>query len=167
MAGLTILGVRTVRPGTPLPEEDELIETVAVGTDGSSTAGKAVRSAIELAERYDARIVFISAYTRVDEQRLRREKRDAPQDIQWTMNPEEDVDATLREAEQLAEERGLRWASEAAVGDPADVIVRLADKHKADVLVIGNRGMHRRVLGSVPNSVTHAANCSVYLVKTV
>jgi len=45
--------------------------------------------------------------------------------------------------------------------------VRLADKHKADVLVIGNRGMHRRVLGSVPNSVTHGAGCSVYLVKTV
>jgi nucleotide-binding universal stress UspA family protein len=156
-----------VRPGTPLPEEDNLIETVAVGTDGSSTAGKAVRSALELAERYGARIVFISAYMPVDEHRLRRERRDAPQDIQWTINREEDVDATLREAEQLAEKRGLRWASEAAVGDPADVIVRLADKHKADVLVIGNRGMHRRVLGSVPNSVTHAARCSVYLVKTV
>ena len=44
--------------------------------------------------------------------------------------------------------------------------MRLADKYEADVLVIGNRGMHRRVLGSVPNSVTHAANCTVFLVKT-
>jgi nucleotide-binding universal stress UspA family protein len=46
------------------------------------------------------------------------------------------------------------------------VLVGLAGKHDADVLVIGNRGMHRRVLGSVPNTVTHRAGCTVYLVKT-
>jgi nucleotide-binding universal stress UspA family protein len=143
-----------------------MIATVAVGTDGSGTAEKAVLSALDMAERFGARIVFISAYAPVDEGRLRHEKRDAPADIQWTINPEEDVDATLRECEQLAEERGLRWASEAAQGEPADVLVKLADRHDADVLVIGNRGMHRRVLGSVPNSVTHKANCTVFLVKT-
>jgi nucleotide-binding universal stress UspA family protein len=143
-----------------------MIATVAVGTDGSGTAAKAVMSAMEMAERFGARIVFISAYQPVDEGRLRHEKRDAPEDVQWTINPEEDVDATLREAEELAEQRGLRWASEAAQGDPAEVLIGLADKHDADVLVIGNRGMHRRVLGSVPNSVTHKAHCSVYLVKT-
>jgi nucleotide-binding universal stress UspA family protein len=143
-----------------------VIATVAVGTDGSGTATKAVESALDLAERYGARIVFISAYQPVDEHRLRREKREAPQDIQWAINPEEDVDATLRAAEELAEERGLQWMSEAAMGDPADVLLRLAEKHAADVLVIGNKGMHRRVLGSVPNSVTHGATCSVFLVKT-
>jgi nucleotide-binding universal stress UspA family protein len=36
----------------------------------------------------------------------------------------------------------------------------------ADLLVIGNKGMQRRVLGSVPNSVTHGAPCSVLVVKT-
>jgi len=143
-----------------------MIATVAVGTDGSGTAEKAVLAALEMAERYDARVVFISAYSPVDEARLRHEKRDAPQDVQWAINPEEDVDATLRECEELANARGLKWASEAAQGDPADVLVDLADKHDADVLVIGNRGMHRRVLGSVPNTVTHRANCTVYLVKT-
>jgi nucleotide-binding universal stress UspA family protein len=34
------------------------------------------------------------------------------------------------------------------------------------VLVIGNKGMQRRVLGSVPNTVTHKASCSVLVVKT-
>ena len=143
-----------------------MIATVAVGTDGSGTAEKAVLSALDLAERFEARIVFISAYSPVDEARLRHEKRDAPEDVQWTINPEEDVDATLRECEELAEQRGLRWASEAAQGDPAEVLVQLADRHDVDVLVIGNRGMHRRVLGSVPNTVTHTAHCTVYLVKT-
>lgn len=72
---------------------------MAVGTDGSETAGTAVRSALDLAERYGGRIVFISAYQPVDQHRLRREKREAPEDIQWTINPKEDVEATLREAE--------------------------------------------------------------------
>ena len=39
-------------------------------------------------------------------------------------------------------------------------------QHDADVLVIGNKGMQRRVLGSVPNSVSHKAKCSVMIVKT-
>ena len=143
-----------------------MIATVAVGTDGSGTATQAVETALDLAERFSAKIVFLSAYTPVGGQRLREEQREAPADVQWKINPKEDVEATLSEAEQLAEKRGLKWASEAAQGDAAEVLVELADKHKADVLVIGNKGMQRRVLGSVPNTVTHKANCSVFVVKT-
>jgi nucleotide-binding universal stress UspA family protein len=76
------------------------------------------------------------------------------------------VEATLRDVEELANERGLKWTSEAREGDPADVLVDLAEEHGADVLVIGNKGMQRRVLGSVPNSVSHKAKCSVMIVKT-
>jgi nucleotide-binding universal stress UspA family protein len=46
------------------------------------------------------------------------------------------------------------------------VLVSLAEACEADLLVIGNKGMHRRVLGSVPNTVTHRAPCSVFVVKT-
>jgi nucleotide-binding universal stress UspA family protein len=31
---------------------------------------------------------------------------------------------------------------------------------------VGNQGMQRRALGSIPNSVTHQAECSVLVVKT-
>jgi nucleotide-binding universal stress UspA family protein len=78
----------------------------------------------------------------------------------------EDVDAILRDAEEQAEKRGLAWASEASEGDPAEVLVELAAKHDADVIVVGIKGMERRVLGSVPNSVSHKAGCSVLTVKT-
>jgi nucleotide-binding universal stress UspA family protein len=37
----------------------------------------------------------------------------------------------------------------------------------ADVIVVGSKGMHRRILGSVPNSVAHKAPCAVLIVKTV
>jgi nucleotide-binding universal stress UspA family protein len=143
-----------------------MVRTVAVGTDGSGTADKAVEFAIDLAARYEARIVFISAYVPVRESRLVRERTDAPEDLQWTINPAEDVDATLRACEERAEQRGLRWASEAREGDPAKVLVELAASNDADILVIGNKGMQRRVLGSVPNTVSHHAPCSVLIVKT-
>ena len=143
-----------------------MVRTVAVGTDGSGTASKAVEFAIDLAARYEARIVFISAYVPVSESRLKREREDVPDDVQWMVNPAEDVDSTLRECEERAEEQGLRWASEARQGDPAKVLVELAASNDVDVLVIGNKGMERKVLGSVPNSVSHNAPCSVLIVKT-
>ena len=42
-----------------------MVQTVAVGTDGSGTASKAVDFAIDLAARYEAKLVFISAYVPV------------------------------------------------------------------------------------------------------
>jgi nucleotide-binding universal stress UspA family protein len=153
-------------PVHPQPRDGAVLETVAVGTDGSATATKAVHFALDLAERFGARVVIISAYRPVSETRLRKEQKDAPQELQWSINPAQDVEAALRDVEELADERGLKWTSEAREGDPADVLVGLAEEHGADVLVIGNKGMNRRVLGSVPNSVSHKANCSVMIVKT-
>jgi nucleotide-binding universal stress UspA family protein len=143
-----------------------MLETIAVGTDGSDTASKAVDFAMDLAEKYGARLVVASSYEPVSEDRLRKEQSDAPQDIQWSINPTEDVDAALRAAEQKAQERGLKTTSEARQGDPADVLCDIAEDQKADLLVVGNKGMQRRILGSVPNSVSHKAPCSVVIVKT-
>ena len=41
-----------------------------------------------------------------------------------------------------------------------------AAEHEADLLVIGNKGMNRRVLGSVPRRVCQRAPCSVVVAKT-
>jgi nucleotide-binding universal stress UspA family protein len=53
-------------------------------------------------------------------------------------------------------------------GDAADALLEVADAQKADLIVVGNRGMHgmTRVLGSVPNKVSHRARCSVLIVST-
>ena len=143
-----------------------MVQTIAVGTDGSDTAQKAVDFALDMAGRYQAKIVIASAYAPVSESRLQKEKVDAPEEIQWSINPSEEVDATLRKVEEQAREHGLEYASEARNGDPADVLVEIATDHEADVIVVGNKGMHRRILGSVPNSVSHHAHCSVLIVKT-
>ena len=143
-----------------------MLNTVAVGTDGSDTAAKAVDFAMDLAERYGAELVVASSYRPVSEARVKREQRDAPEEVQWAINPTEDVDATLRSVEEQAKERGLKTVSEARMGDPADILCEIAEERGADVLVVGNKGMQRRVLGSVPNSVSHKAPCSVVIVKT-
>ncbi|GAC1316489.1 MAG: universal stress protein [Thermoleophilaceae bacterium] len=143
-----------------------MISTIAVGTDGSETAGKAVEFALDMAQRYDAKVIFASAYRPVSESRVRQEQREAPGDVQWSINPREEVDATLSEIEEMAKERGVEFSSEARTGDPADVLCEIAKDAHADLLVVGSKGMQRRVLGSVPNSVSHNAPCSVVIVKT-
>ena len=143
-----------------------MIGTITVGTDGSGTADKAVEFAIDLAEKFGAKLVIASSYRPVSEDKVRQEQREAPEDIQWSINPTEDVDSTLKSVEERARERGLEATSEAREGDPADVLCEIAEQHGADLLVVGNKGMQRRVLGSVPNSVSHKAPCSVVIVKT-
>jgi nucleotide-binding universal stress UspA family protein len=143
-----------------------MVRTIAVGTDGSETASKAVDFAIDMAERYGSRLVIASSYAPVPEDRLAREQADAPQEIQWSINPMEDVEAILRAVEQKAKARGVKTISEARQGNPANVICSVAEDHGADLLVVGNKGMHRKILGSVPNSVSHNAPCSVMIVKT-
>ncbi len=143
-----------------------MIQTVAVGTDGSETASKAVDFAFDVAEKFGAKVVICSSYKPVSEDRVRQAQKDAPEDIQWSINPTQEVDSNLTAAADRAKERGLQTVTEAREGDPADVLCDIAEAHGADLLVVGNRGMQRRVLGSVPNSVSHKAPCSVVIVKT-
>jgi nucleotide-binding universal stress UspA family protein len=143
-----------------------MVQTIAVGTDGSETAAKAVDFAINMAERYGSKLVVASSFSPVSEDRLAKEQSDAPQEIQWSINPMEDVEAILRDVEEKARERGVKTVSEARQGNPADVLCDVAEDQGADVLVVGNKGMHRKFLGSVPNSVSHNAPCSVLIVKT-
>ena len=143
-----------------------MIQTVAVGTDGSETASKAVDFAFDVAEKFGAKVVICSSYKPVSEDRVRQDQKGAPEDIQWSINPTQEVDSHLGAAADRARGRGLQTVTEAREGDPADVLCDIAEAHGADLLVVGNRGMQRRVLGSVPNSVSHKAPCSVVIVKT-
>jgi nucleotide-binding universal stress UspA family protein len=148
-----------------------MVSVIAVGTDGSPTAGKAVEAAIELAESFAAELVVLSAYdTRPSGWATAALAAGwmppVPLEGEWNSQAAEQVGEILARVQHLAQARGLACRTAAAEGDPAQVLVDLAESHGADMLVIGNRGMHRRVLGSVPNTVTHNARCSVLVVKT-
>jgi nucleotide-binding universal stress UspA family protein len=136
-----------------------VISTVAVGTDGSETASEAVKQAAEFARRFDAKLVLLSAF-----------KNQPPptgtDEAQWAYSPSAQLREILARTEAEINNQGIECTTMVDEGDPADVLVRLADDCGADVLVIGNKGMHRRVLGSLPKSVAHNAHCSVFVVKT-
>jgi nucleotide-binding universal stress UspA family protein len=146
-----------------------MIGSIVVGTDGSETASEAVRQATELAGALKATVHLVSAYEPVPEGRLRDERVQVPDDMQWMINPREDVDATLKEAAGEIEKNGLAVETYAREGDPADAILDVAEEQNADLIVVGNKGMtgaKRFLLGSVPNKVSHHAPCSVMIIRT-
>jgi nucleotide-binding universal stress UspA family protein len=143
--------------------------SIVVGTDGSETAGEAVRQATELAKAVGAKIHLVSAFEPVGNQRLREERQQVPEDMSWMVNQREDVDATLRDAAEQIQGDGVDVETYARQGDPADAILDVAEEKNADLIVVGNKGMSgakRFLLGSVPNKVSHHAPCSVMIIRT-
>jgi nucleotide-binding universal stress UspA family protein len=146
-----------------------LFARIVVGTDGSDTAKRAVREATELAKQTGASLDVVSAFEPVPSSRLREERLEAPTDIEFAVNPHEDVDAILREAEQNVSSAGVKVRTFARQGEPADAILDVAEDEGADLIVVGNKGMtgaKRFLLGSVPNKVSHHAPCSVLIIRT-
>ncbi len=147
-----------------------MFASIVVGTDGSDTAKTAVRYAIDLARELGARLQIVSAYEPVADQRLRNDRLDAPEDLQWMINLREDVLAQLEEAKEDATIAGVtKVEAFARQGDAADAILDVAEEQRSDLIVVGNRGMtgaKRFLLGSVPNKVSHHAPCSVLIVRT-
>ena len=147
-----------------------MFEAIVVGTDGSTTASEAVRQATELASAVGAKIYLVSAYEPVPEGRLRDERQQVPADLQWMVNPREDVEETLEEGAGTLTQAGVDVETLAREGDPADAILDVAEEKNADLVVVGNRGMtgaKRFLLGSVPNKISHHAPCSVMIIRTV
>ena len=146
-----------------------MIGSIVVGTDGSETAKEAVRQATELAKALGSTVHLVSAYEPVGEGRLREERQQIPDDMQWMVNPREDVNATLKDAGDTIEGAGLEVSTYAREGDPADAILDVAEEQNADLIIVGNKGMtgaKRFLLGSVPNKVSHHAPCSVMIIRT-
>ncbi len=143
--------------------------SIVVGTDGSNTAQEAVRQASELARALGAKVYLVSAYEPVPEGRLRDERQVLPADLQWMVNPREDVEETLDQAAGALKASGIEVETLPREGDPADAILDVAEEKNADLIVVGNKGMtgaKRFLLGSVPNKVSHHAPCSVMIIRT-
>ena len=142
---------------------------IVVGTDGSETAGQAVAQAIELAKMMGAKLGIVSAYSGSSGRRAGAEAQEAPADVQYELGPREDINIVLDAAAADAKAAGVEVQTHAVEADPADAILNVAEETKADLIVVGNKGMtgaRRYLLGSVPNNVSHHASCSVIIVRT-
>ncbi|MEX1045939.1 MAG: AarF/UbiB family protein [Actinomycetota bacterium] len=133
---------------------------VAVATDRSESAERAVRWAATLANRYSAPLLLIQVV--------------APQNPGTTQAGAAEATQTTSMADDLRlHARDLAGplgdARVVADDDAARAIVRIADEEAVDTLVLGNAGMGDRkkfLLGNVPNRVSHNARCNVVIVNT-
>jgi nucleotide-binding universal stress UspA family protein len=142
---------------------------IVVGTDGSETAAEALRQAIDLAKLAGATLSIVSAYQPISGRRVKDEQLEAPADVHYELGPREDVNLVLDAAAAEAGKEGIEVQTHPVEGDPADAILNVAEETKADLIVVGNKGMtgaRRYLLGSVPNNVSHHAPCSVIIVRT-
>ena len=139
---------------------------IVVGTDGSDTAAEAVRQAIDLARLTGATLSIVSAYAPVPARKVKTQQADAPADVQYEIGPREDVNLVLDAAAAAARKEGVDVQTHPIEADPAEAILNVAEDTKADLIVVGNKGMHRRVLSSIPNSISHNASCDVLIVQT-
>ena len=142
---------------------------IVVGTDGSETAGEAVRQAVDLAKLAGATLSIVSAFSPVPARKVKTQQLDAPADVQYEIGPREDVNLVLEAAAAAVRKEGVEVTIHPVEADPADAILNTAEEIKADLIVVGNKGMtgaRRYLLGSVPNNVSHHAPCSVMIVRT-
>src|SRR5690349_1618813 len=147
----------------------EVRKKIVVGTDGSATAGTAVRRAIEVAAAEDAYLHVVTAYRPKLTREAAREAETMPDECAWRASPGEVAERTARAAAETAIAVGLEVVCHSRPGDPADVLVEVVEAVGAHLLVIGNKGMRgagRMVIPSVPNRVSHRATCDILLVNT-
>ena len=122
-----------------------MYKRILVGTDGSTTAAKAVDRAVELAQASGASLTILTAGTGEAAKRI--------------------VD---REAARHAD-AGVQIDTRVDDRDASTALVEVADEGDYDLLVVGNKGMTgatRFFLGSVPNKVSHHVQRSLLIVRT-
>ena len=143
-----------------------MFKSIVVGTDGSETADIALRRAIELAALTGGKLHVVSAYD-PSPARVGGSQRVA-EAAEWSVGSDFKVEAVLQRAQHEAGAGNVDFEVHAPKGDAADSLIAAAKAHDADVIVLGSRGMRgaRRVLGSVPNKVSHHAPCDVLIVHT-
>jgi nucleotide-binding universal stress UspA family protein len=140
-----------------------MFNVVLVGADNTPTARRAVEEASEVAAMSKGTLHILTAHGHSPFV----ESDDRHEFAHVTKG--DDGAALLQELAFIAKNHGVDAVTHFVKRDAADALLDMANEIKADLVVVGNRGMRgvQRVLGSVPNSVAHKATCSVLIVDTI
>ncbi len=140
------------------------MQSIVVGTDGSPSAEAAVRRATDVARWSGALLHLVTAYPDIVSYRERigsSAKRD-PIDLG------EVAESVLARTAGEVTPQGVEVETHGREGDPAKVILDVAQEQNADLIVVGARGLtgfERFLLGSVSSKLSHHAPCSVMIVR--
>ncbi|QFU82999.1 universal stress protein [Natronorubrum aibiense] len=139
-----------------------MYESILVATDGSETAREAISHAVELANRFDARLYGIAVLERrteydnaiVDPDEVRRRQREQASEAL-------EVVTEAAAAADVAVETTIRS------GVPYEEIIAYADEQDASAIVIGARGrssFRRALLGSTVDRVVRSTTRPVLVI---
>ncbi len=140
-----------------------MFNRILLASDGSEHALKAAEKAKALAQNNSlAKIAIIYV---VDGQTSKS-------DVLHSWN-RLDVDnqrkQRLEQTEQTLKNDGIDYETKILHGEPGPTLVKYANDHAFDIVVIGSRGLNslqEMVLGSVSHKVAKRANCPVLIVKS-
>jgi nucleotide-binding universal stress UspA family protein len=147
-------------------------KVIVVGTDGSETAGVAMQHATMLAKLSGATLHVVHGHQPLSASHAAMGASSGLQTIDVeTVNAGIAAEShnICEHGASLARRSGVTVETHSRPGDAATALIDVAEEVRADLLVIGNRGMsgaRRFILGSVPNKVSHHCPCSLLIVDT-
>jgi nucleotide-binding universal stress UspA family protein len=144
------------------------MNSMVVATDGSDTAKQVVGEAARVAQRLGSKVHLVTAYTPLRAPQVSGGSGNLEVSGRHILG-ESRADSILIEACAEMRKAGVDAESHACTGSPADAILDLVEEIDADVVVVGSKGLsggRRRLLGSVPNTISHHAQCHVLIIHT-
>jgi nucleotide-binding universal stress UspA family protein len=139
-----------------------VLKNVLVALDESEIAGRVIQALNDLVFANDAKVILCHVFPTSESEKQLPADRPNPKSSKFFDFPIE------KQLLNYKENLSFNSELELVTGDPAEEIIRLANIYKADLILIGSRGltgMKRIVLGSVSTQVVEEANCSVLVVK--
>jgi nucleotide-binding universal stress UspA family protein len=131
------------------------MDPIVAGTDGSSTANLAMDRAGELAHALGVPVHIVCVPGALEA-------------YEWPSRIS--AQQIVAKAAERLQGRGIDAETHLPKdeGDAALALVAVAEQVQAQMIVVGNKGMTgvRRLLGSLPNRVSHTARCDVLIVPT-
>lgn len=140
-----------------------MYKKILLATDGSENARRAADETASLARELSSHVILTYIINNPPSQ-----SRMAKANFDVHSLLEEDAKSEIRDTIDIFEKEGLSYTLKVAIGDPATEIIEIEKKEKADLIVIGSRGLGTIkgvFLGSVSQKVTHHAKCPVLIVK--
>jgi nucleotide-binding universal stress UspA family protein len=138
---------------------------IVVGTDGSDRSLIAVDHAARLAAAFCAELHVVAAAS--PSEAVERHP------SAMTAAVAKLSDASARTAAKIGRDatkrHGVRVVEHPRVGEPATVLIAVADAVDADLIVVGNKSMAGRIrkfTGSVPSRLAHQAHRAILIVHT-
>lgn len=139
-----------------------MLTTILVALDDTEMAEKVIQTLHELVLPQDCKVILSHVFPTSESQM------ELPADRPHPESPALSYLQVEKQLKSYQDKLSVHSELELVTGDPAEEIIRLANIYKADLIVIGSRGltgMTRIVKGSVSSQVVEEAPCSVLVVK--